>query len=209
MAYSIADLEGCFDKLPAKDKDFAQSLIKNGKRAGGLTSKQGYWVDRLTKAAKGELAVPAQVDVGSLIKAIALFDRASQHLKYPKIILTVDADHEVKLSVAGASAKVPGSINVAANAKFGQGDWYGRITRDGVFHPTPNVEKLPHLIPALQAFAANPAKVAAEYGHLTGHCCFCLRKLDDERSTSVGYGPVCADHFGLPWGSKNQSQEEA
>jgi hypothetical protein len=26
--------------------------------------------------------------------------------------------------------------------------------------------------------------------------------LTDERSTEVGYGPVCAKHYGLPWGVK-------
>jgi len=29
-----------------------------------------------------------------------------------------------------------------------------------------------------------------------------MRGLDDERSVSVGYGPVCAGHYGLPWGEK-------
>ena len=26
--------------------------------------------------------------------------------------------------------------------------------------------------------------------------------MKDERSTAVGYGAICADHYGLPWGSK-------
>jgi len=34
----------------------------------------------------------------------------------------------------------------------------------------------------------------------TGNCCFCRRELTDKRSTEVGYGPICADHFSLPWG---------
>jgi len=31
-------------------------------------------------------------------------------------------------------------------------------------------------------------------------CCFCGRELDTAESISVGYGPVCADKHGLPWG---------
>ena len=53
---------------------------------------------------------------------------------------------------------------------------------------------------ALIALANDPAKAASDYGHLTGTCCFCNRGLTDERSVSVGYGPICAQHFGLPWG---------
>lgn len=41
---------------------------------------------------------------------------------------------------------------------------------------------------------------AAEFGHVTGACVFCGRKLTDERSISVGYGPVCAENQHLPWG---------
>lgn len=52
----------------------------------------------------------------------------------------------------------------------------------------------------VQAACVNPAGVAAEYGHETGNCSFCSKELTDNRSLSVGYGPVCADKFGLPWG---------
>lgn len=44
------------------------------------------------------------------------------------------------------------------------------------------------------------AEEAARFGHAHGCCLFCLRNLTDERSTEVGYGPVCAEKNGLPWG---------
>lgn len=44
------------------------------------------------------------------------------------------------------------------------------------------------------------AEQAARFGKLWGSCVFCSRLLTDERSVAVGYGPVCADHNGLPWG---------
>jgi hypothetical protein len=44
------------------------------------------------------------------------------------------------------------------------------------------------------------AEQAAEFGKVTGACVFCSRLLTDERSLEVGYGPVCADKNGLPWG---------
>lgn len=51
----------------------------------------------------------------------------------------------------------------------------------------------------LVALAERPAETAAAYGRLNGRCCFCNRGLADERSTAVGYGPVCAGRWGLPW----------
>lgn len=95
---------------------------------------------------------------------------------------------------------MPGSINVAQEYKGGF--WYGRIHRDGNFEPCQRIEQPTSLVPALKAFAADPARVAAEHGKLTGKCCFCNSALTDPRSTAVGYGKTCASHFGLPWGAK-------
>lgn len=44
------------------------------------------------------------------------------------------------------------------------------------------------------------AEEAAAFGHDHGACVFCGRGLDDPTSVEHGYGPVCADKFGLPWG---------
>jgi hypothetical protein len=46
------------------------------------------------------------------------------------------------------------------------------------------------------------AEQAARFGKLWGSCVFCSRLLTDERSVTVGYGPICAEHNGLPWGDK-------
>lgn len=44
------------------------------------------------------------------------------------------------------------------------------------------------------------AEEAAKFGQLYGICMFCWSELTDERSIGVGYGPICADNRGLPWG---------
>lgn len=47
------------------------------------------------------------------------------------------------------------------------------------------------------------AEQAAQFGKLTNTCIFCGRHLTDDRegrSVEVGYGPVCAEKHGLPWG---------
>ncbi len=47
--------------------------------------------------------------------------------------------------------------------------------------------------------AEDPEAAAVENGFLTGNCCFCHADLTDHRSTAMGYGPVCAKNYGLPW----------
>lgn len=45
--------------------------------------------------------------------------------------------------------------------------------------------------------------IAAQLGHAAHACCFCGIALTDDgdgRSVKVGYGPVCAAKYGLPWG---------
>jgi hypothetical protein len=46
----------------------------------------------------------------------------------------------------------------------------------------------------------NLLAVARRYAEETGFCAFCHHALTDPRSVSAHYGPVCADHYGLPWG---------
>ena len=58
----------------------------------------------------------------------------------------------------------------------------------------------PGLISRMSGAVKMDAVAAAAFGQITGHCVFCSRLLTDERSITVGYGPVCAEHNGLPWG---------
>lgn len=44
------------------------------------------------------------------------------------------------------------------------------------------------------------AEQAAAFGAMTERCCFCAKAIDTPESVAVGYGPICAAKFGLPWG---------
>jgi hypothetical protein len=183
--------------LNAGDQRFAASLLG----ARNPSEKQSFWIAKLAERATAPAPAPrATTAIGSLTGIKALFDKARQHLRHPAIVLNVESVGPVKLSVAGAKARVPGSINVATNAPYGESTWFGRILEDGNFEASPREATPPTLTAKLSAFACEPAKVAAEHGKLTGSCCFCNRALTDARSTTVGYGPVCADNFGLAWG---------
>ena len=127
----------------------------------------------------------------------SLFEYAIAHtLKYPKIRLQTALGAPVCLSRAGS--KSIGQIMVTDGAPFGSNVYYGRVTLDGEF--IPSQVRSASVVDLLARLASDPARVASEYGRLTGNCCFCELRLTDARSTAVGYGPICADHFGLPWG---------
>jgi len=134
-----------------------------------------------------------------------LFDRAAEHLRNPAVVLGVPGMESTTLRItrAGQSAAQPGTLNVLDNVRIGRNGrrrWYGRVTRAGVFEMSPGAA--PAMTERLQDLARDPVRVASEHGRLTGNCCFCNRSLEDERSTSVGYGPICAGHYGLPWGDR-------
>lgn len=128
-----------------------------------------------------------------------LFEQAISHkLKYPKIRLQTPDNSPVVLSRAGAKSKYFGQIMVTDGGPFGSNRYYGRIDSNGLFFATDSANSA--ITSLLFRLSQNPADVASEYGRLTGNCCFCSLSLKDARSTAVGYGPVCAEHFGLEWG---------
>jgi hypothetical protein len=53
--------------------------------------------------------------------------------------------------------------------------------------------------------ATNPAAAGKAYGQRVGNCSFCSLPLEDGRSVHVGYGPVCAEKWGLPWGERDEA----
>lgn len=57
--------------------------------------------------------------------------------------------------------------------------------------------------PRLDRFLADPEGEAIRAGKLSGQCSFCKSPLSTPESVSAGYGPVCARHWGLPWGHKS------
>jgi hypothetical protein len=200
MPSAVEQLREVFHKLNARDQDFASSLLSSKR----LSDKQLYWVGELTRRANGDIPAATTVDVGNVKGIVDLLDRAAKHLKRPAVIVRANG-RDIRLNVAGRKAKVPGSINVCGAAGgFGDRDWYGRVTRDGKFEPSRKYDTntVTAVAAALQAMASDPAKAAAAYGHMTGVCCFCNTALTDARSLAVGYGPVCAKHYELPWGNK-------
>lgn len=149
----------------------------------------------------------AQLNAAGLEVILGMFAKAKANLKFPTIRLMDEQRNEYQLSLAGATSKNAGSIYVKG-AKTGSYDdeggstrpYLGKITPQGRFFPATGCPA--SVETQLASFAADPESIATKYGRLTGCCCFCGRKLTDNRSTEVGYGPVCAGKFGLDWGIK-------
>lgn len=201
----VARLRVLLPRLAPRNREFAESLCRQYETRGTLSANQLFWVGRLITRAEqqdpGQSPAPV-MQVGNLEGLRTLFDRAARHLRRPFIILSVPNRDAVRITPAMPTGTFAGSLMVASvNRRYGRRTTYGRVT-DGVFHPfrtcTPDVAQT--IGQRLAALSNNPAGVAAEYGHMHGHCCFCRHPLSDERSTSVGYGPICAGHYGLPWG---------
>jgi hypothetical protein len=196
---NIEALRKALPALPAKDQSFAQSLLDQHDIRGSLSEKQAYWVNKLAaKAADPARSFAEPVKVQDVYGLVQLFRKASETLKHPAIVFDA-GDLPIRLSVAGERAKVPGSINVTSPGSFENRVWYGRVLTDGTL--VQSRDCTPAVVDAVKALAADPAKAAAAYGRKTGCCCFCARELTDARSVEVGYGPICADHYGLPWGA--------
>lgn len=131
-----------------------------------------------------------------------MFMKAGEKLKHPTVRLADAQRNTLALSLAGAASKNAGWVYVKRSTGF-DAAYYGKISPTGTFMP---VASCPPTVKAqLAEFAKNPEAVASQYGKLTGCCCFCGRGLNDERSTDVGYGPVCASKFGLDWGKKAEA----
>ena len=137
-------------------------------------------------------------NIGDMTGILALFDKAKQSkLKFPAFVLPVGED-TIRLSLAGQTAKFPGSVNVTSEGSFETRSWYGRIVSDGNFHASAKSNS--DIVDTLKRFADDPETVAAEMGKLTGRCVVCNKGLTDPRSAEVGYGKVCAKKLGWKWG---------
>lgn len=187
---NLETLRGCIASLNARDAEFARSLLNQANRRG-LSPKQLPWIDTLISRATPAAKAP----VGDVSGVLAFMART----KNGKVKVLTSDGLTIRLTIAGQASREPGSINVTSTDRgFDNRLFYGRIARDGTF--TPGRNAVPSVVPALVALAADPAGTAAAFGQATGECSFCTSPLTDAPSVAVGYGPVCAKRYGLPWG---------
>jgi hypothetical protein len=165
-----------------------------------LSGNQMVWVHNLALeqlaregAPAGRALNPAGPDFS---RVRALFAKASEAgRKFPKMRFQRDGLVLV-LSLAGERSRNPGTLNVTDERKYPNNTWFGRVNLDGTF--TAGRDLTPAAREFLEALAADPERVAAEYGKKTGNCCFCGKVLS---VACTPWGPDCAKAWGLPYDS--------
>ncbi|HEX3624295.1 MAG TPA: DUF6011 domain-containing protein [Verrucomicrobiae bacterium] len=202
----VIALNASLKKLNPSDQKFANSLLDQAEtRRDGLSVNQMMWVRKLLDKAQAAEMPAAPVTSSTVINMagiIKLLNTAKFNgLARPKIFIG-NATEEYRLTFAGAQARFPGSINVTGkNPELGGYNFYGRIHLDGRWEPSNkflgHAQKIADM---LQRLADNPVEQAQTFGRRTGICMFCHIELTDPRSVAVGYGPICAEHYGLPYG---------
>lgn len=174
--------------------DFAQDLAQLG--PDKWSERQRPWAhklanDQATKPAKPAKSKKPTGPAYTFPRTAAMLGRAGESLTYPTIRVT-DWLH-LTLMTGGRNE---GTITITDGGKYPDNEFYGRMELDGSWNPTRNTPD--RVTEALKAFEADPEGEALAYGRETGACCFCRRELTNEGSVSVGYGPICAGHYGLP-----------
>jgi hypothetical protein len=195
-----------FTPASQKQVSFIESLLSDRECEAGLARNirgelphmdshtASQWINTLL--ARPKLPAPTgPKEVVNFDGLRGLFAKASQNLKRPRIVLDLNGDAlTVKLMTTGGHV---GSINFSTGT-FEEGTWYGRVETNGEL--TASRKMTAQVRELIAELSVDPVAAAKRHAHLTGNCCFCNRKLDDERSTAAGYGPICAGNYGLPWG---------
>ena len=166
-----------------------QAVKEDRKYAVPMPPVLAFWLHKMANSSM----LPSRVEIDTS-KIEAAFAKAGENLKFPKFKID-GGDFPVKFAMAGPRSKMAGSITVA-HPEFGAG-FYGTI-RDGQFRPTRDCPS--QITELVRDFAANPSGLAGSMGREIGACCFCSRELTTTESLAAGYGPVWAEHYGLPWG---------
>lgn len=205
----ITALTEALPKLNASGQRFAASMIRQFNRKGNLTVRQEPYVHSLIAQANAPAPKSVSKKVkGDMANLYNFFHQARKHLKFPKVILAADVGgagvEDLKLHMSGQKSAKPDTVNITLPdrpGKYGGGAWLGRIEADGTWDIPAHLATQDALVDPVKKLLADlgkdPHKVASAHGKLTGNCCFCNRHLDDDRSTGAGYGPVCAEKWGL------------
>jgi hypothetical protein len=204
----VKQLESEVNHLPKGKQDFAKSLIHQWNRKGRLSQPQQLWVDKLIELAaeaKKPKPVPESTDLGIDLTGLhRLFDRAKQNnIPVPKIRTALADGKKVVLSPARVDSANAGFIYI----RFGE-QYYGKVSPDGKLTLPSFVEPCEEVHELIQEIANDPSKAGKAQGQRLGWCIFCSRTLTTNESLFYGYGPICAEKWGLEWGNATERKAE-
>lgn len=204
-------VRGLLAGMSDNDRKFYGSLLQ-AFDAGRLSEKQAFYLQKKHDdvMARRAMATTAKQEV-LLPRTVALFQHAmSKGIETPTIRLSI-GEKAGRIAIRAVRTK-RGDLIAYVNDRdrtFTTRDGMTRKTGYGTIdlatgrfevstYADPTL--MPFVLSALIKFESDPEKVGALEGHATGCCCYCGLKLTQAASVAVGYGPICADNYGLPWG---------
>lgn len=234
LEWNIKTLENNIDLLEDKDdRRFARSLTNYYDKFGYLSDKQlfraaQFWsavnalgatqantVSKVVKEVVADKVIHEPIVKIDATVLLAKFDKAAEELKYPSIeyLIGDSADGKflgvtvakIKFARTGANSKHPGGILVSDGVPWPQGKIFAQIKRDATVVLHTNIWEFPQFQQFLKKIIESPDIEFATNGKRFGNCCFCGKELTTKESLDVGYGPICAGKWGLPWGEVSTS----
>lgn len=137
-------------------------------------------------------------------KLFALFDKVKLYRKYPSLtFVTHNIQETIKIGMGNDPNILWVSNGMARSNPANK--LYGKFIRtDFIAYRNDSFD----IIPIMRELCDDPIKFGAMRGQQYKHCCFCNTELTSKESLFAGYGPICADNWGLPWGEvKDESLE--
>jgi hypothetical protein len=211
-------LRAALPNLDAQSRVFAESLLRQADLPRGLSVKQQAWVPKLIARANQRTAAPVAANVvnpnpvvnpSGVTTLRGWLDRmAAGGVLRPRLHYATGGRNYVfaRPSQDSRYAGQP-AIFVRVDRSYA-----GRIQTDDNcerFYSARENGDVDGTVRGLDAILSAPLAQAVASGHATGNCCFCGRDLSDARSVARGYGPICADRLGLPWGENPEADRAA
>jgi hypothetical protein len=141
------------------------------------------------------------------------FAKAGETLKYPSVKYYITLSEYITFYRTGPQSKAPGGIGFMYvkyledyNPPFKY--YIGMMTKQCNFYWNgPNREVTGKQAADWQDVVCAILLTFDESMKINGkkfcYCCFCGRQLETKESLAVGYGPICAGKWGLPWGDSS------
>lgn len=173
--------------------EFTRSMLEHAKR-GRASSEQSWYMHDLVMKAEGTAPPPDGTVVQVLPRLAHFLLQASEKTRDPMVKLAVNDVHRI-----GLFGKMPSRV---CRREADDDGWtlLGRLYPDGRLVQMSGRLITEAELNVLTTFDVDPGQMAQAHGLTHGWCCFCSLPLSADASVTVGYGPVCADKYGLPWG---------
>lgn len=156
------------------------------------------------------LIPPKNTRRANYAEIIHRFDLAAIKLKYPSMHFVDAQGRHFRMYRTSDKSRFPGAASIEWKLPGNEtnNEWCGRVFRDGrlQFASGASNEVRQSLQDLLTAFCDSPLSAAKFYARETNRCMFCAHPLEEPSSVECGYGPICAETYGLPHGQNGTAR---